>query len=78
MAGFGLGILWVLKDEMENPKIFRIPKAGSFDQEELVQWNQSAGPKGPWAVNEAEVYRMNNTHFVTSSTEKSEPSSNTW
>ncbi len=64
VGGFGLGLLWVLHDEMDNPKIFRIPTAGQFSDEELVTWNQNTGPKGPWAVGEEEVRRMHNQHFV--------------
>ena len=77
VGGFGFGILWVLKDEMESPRIFRIPQAATFADEELLQWNQTAGPKGPWAVPDAEVQRMNAAHFVARD-ESSDPVSNTW
>ena len=48
-AGFGLGLLWVWRDEQANPRVFRIPIAESFSSNEVTAWNVSAGPKGSWA-----------------------------
>ena len=76
VGGFGLGILWVLRDELENPKIFRIPQAAQFSDAELVNWNQQTGPKGPWAVEAAEISRMNSQHFI--KLKETETPSSTW
>ena len=77
IAGFGLGILWVVKDEMENPRIFRIPKAESFENEAVIKWNESTGPKGQWAVTDAEISRMN-AHFSTPVDQGVDIRSSTW
>ena len=74
IGGFGLGILWVLKDEMENPRIFKIPQAIEFSDSELVDWNRQTGPKGSWAVDDIEIDRMNRHFRRVNNTVTSHPS----
>jgi hypothetical protein len=50
LSGFGIGLVWVYRDEMANPRIFKIPFAESFSNSEIRSWNVSTGPKGTWAV----------------------------
>ena len=49
IAGFGLGLVWIWRDEKENPRVFKIPAAETFPSNEIVAWNVSTGPKGSWA-----------------------------
>ena len=50
VGGIGLGLLWIWRDETENPRVFKIPKAEEFPSKEIRDWNFSTGPKGTWAV----------------------------
>ena len=56
VAGFGMGLLWVLKDELKEQTI---PKANHFGIDEFKEWNDRTGPTGRWAVTEEELNKMN-------------------
>jgi hypothetical protein len=50
VGGIGLGLIWIWRDETQNPRLFKIPKAEHFPKDAIHDWNLSTGPKGNWAV----------------------------
>ena len=52
LTGLAIGLVWVAKDEYENPKWTGIPKAGQMDISDLSDWNKQFGPtdSNQWAL----------------------------
>ena len=52
LTGLGIGLAWVARDEMENPKWTAIPKASELSVNDLDEWNKQFGPKDvhKWAI----------------------------
>lgn len=60
LAGFAVGVVWVMRDEMENPKWTAIPKAAELSVDDLGLWNKEFGPKdvNKWAIPADENQRI--------------------
>ena len=56
LTGLAVGLVWVAKDEIENPKWTGIPKASRMSSEELGDWNKQFGPSdaSKWAISKDE------------------------
>ena len=52
LTGILIGVAWVARDEMENPKWTGIPKASELSVDDLSEWNKQFGPKdqNKWAI----------------------------
>ena len=50
--GFAIGLVWVAKEEYENPKWTGIPKATELSIHDLGEWNKQFGPSdvNKWAI----------------------------
>ena len=52
LTGLLIGLAWVARDEMENPKWTGVPKAAELSVSDLSDWNKQFGPSDPnkWAI----------------------------
>ncbi|EER18238.1 hypothetical protein Pmar_PMAR005143 [Perkinsus marinus ATCC 50983] len=50
--GILVGCGWILMSEMQDPKIFKIPRAMEFSVDEMREWNEATGPqeRSKWAM----------------------------
>ncbi|KAF4677601.1 hypothetical protein FOL47_000556 [Perkinsus chesapeaki] len=50
--GILVGCGWILMSEIQDPKIFKIPRALEFSLDEMKQWNEATGPqeRSKWAM----------------------------
>ncbi len=55
-SGVLIGLGWVARDEIENPKWFGVPRATGMGSGEIGEWNKQFGPKdeNKWAVSREE------------------------
>ena len=60
LTGFAIGLVWIAKDEYENPKLTAIPKASELSADDLGEWNKQFGPKdiNKWAIPASENERI--------------------
>ena len=60
LTGLLIGLGWVAKDELENPKWTGVPKAAALGAEDLHEWNTQFGPSDPnkWAIPAVENLEM--------------------
>jgi hypothetical protein len=60
LTGLIIGLIWVAKDEMDNPKWTGIPKASELSVNDLSDWNKQFGPSDPhkWAISLGENERI--------------------
>lgn len=60
LTGLAVGLVWVAKDEYENPKWTAIPKASALSVDDLSDWNKQFGPKDStkWAISMTENERI--------------------
>lgn len=60
LTGLAVGLVWVAKDEYENPKWTGIPKASRMSSDELGEWNKQFGPSdsSKWAISKDENERI--------------------
>lgn len=60
LTGFAIGLAWVARDEMENPKWTAIPKASELSVDDLSAWNKEFGPKdqNKWAISAQDNARI--------------------
>ena len=51
-TGFLVGLVWVAKDEYENPKWTGVPKTSEMPVDVLQDWNKQFGPTdlNKWAI----------------------------
>ncbi|KAF4731850.1 hypothetical protein FOZ63_002147, partial [Perkinsus olseni] len=51
VVGVLVGCGWILMSEMQDPKIFKIPRALEFSVDEMREWNEATGPqeRSKWA-----------------------------
>lgn len=56
LTGLVIGLVWVAKDEYENPKWTGVPKAAPMPISEYDTWNKQFGPTDPskWAMTVAQ------------------------
>ena len=62
MSGLLIGLGWVVRDELENPKWFGVPRAIRMESSEIEGWNKQFGPKdeNKWAVSPEENSKILN------------------
>ena len=55
-TGFLIGVVWIAKDEYENPKLTGVLKAAPMPISDLASWNRQFGPTdvSKWAIGPAE------------------------
>ena len=81
LTGFAIGLAWVARDEMENPKWTGIPKASELSVDDLSEWNKQFGPKdqNKWAIPAQENERILKSLGSTSTaSEEPIPKKETW
>jgi hypothetical protein len=73
LTGILIGLVWVARDEMENPKWTGIPKASELSVDDLSEWNKQFGPKdqSKWAIPVEENERI--LKFLGSTSQPEEP-----
>jgi hypothetical protein len=59
-TGLAIGLVWIARDEYENPKWTAIPKASALSVNDLNDWNKQFGPKDStkWAISMTENDRI--------------------
>ena len=89
LTGLAVGLVWVAKDEYENPKWTGIPKASQMDISDLNDWNKQFGPTdaSQWAISVVENKKIlesltaeqkRKLDDIKEETESYRPKKNTW